>query len=122
MCLCGPLASASASLRQWVSSLDCGPPGRRPGSIQSRRSAGSKQIMKLENQSAIVTGAGQGLGKSIAMALAREGASVLLSGRHRETLEGVAQEIAQLGGRSVVSVTDVSDEAAVKQMVGLALA
>ncbi|HKE57236.1 MAG TPA: SDR family NAD(P)-dependent oxidoreductase [Pyrinomonadaceae bacterium] len=78
--------------------------------------------MKLENQAAIVTGAGQGIGKSISLALAREGAAVLLCGRHQETLAGVAQEIKQLGGHAIVSVTDVSDEAAVKQMVDLAVA
>ncbi len=77
--------------------------------------------MKLKNQAAIVTGAGQGIGKSIALALAREGAAVLLSGRHQETLESVAEEVKQLDGRSVVSVTDVSGEDAVKKMVDLAI-
>jgi NAD(P)-dependent dehydrogenase (short-subunit alcohol dehydrogenase family) len=77
--------------------------------------------MKLKNQTAIVTGAGQGIGKAIALALVREGAAVLLCGRHQETLESVAQEIRQLGGLSIVSVTDVANEAAVKKMVDLAI-
>jgi len=77
--------------------------------------------MKLRNQAAIVTGAGQGIGKSIALALAREGAAVLLCGRRQETLEDVAQEIKQIDGRAVVSVTDVSDEGAVNKMIEFAV-
>jgi meso-butanediol dehydrogenase / (S,S)-butanediol dehydrogenase / diacetyl reductase len=77
--------------------------------------------MKLPDQAAIVTGGGQGIGKAIALKLAREGADVLVSGRHRETLENTAREIEKLGRRSVVAVTDVSQEPQVSAMVEAAL-
>lgn len=77
--------------------------------------------MKLPDQAAIVTGGGQGIGKTIALSLAREGADVLVSGRHRETLENTAREIEKLGRRSVVAVTDVSQEPQVSTMVEAAL-
>ena len=77
--------------------------------------------MKLPNQSAIVTGGGQGIGKAIALKLAREGADVLVSGRHRETLENTAREIEKFGRRAVVAVTDVSQESQVSAMVDAAL-
>ena len=77
--------------------------------------------MKLPDQAAIVTGGGQGIGKAIALKLAREGADVLLSGRHRDTLENTAREIEKLGRRSVVAVTDVSQELQVSAMVEAAL-
>jgi NAD(P)-dependent dehydrogenase (short-subunit alcohol dehydrogenase family) len=77
--------------------------------------------MRLPNQAAIVTGGGQGIGKAIALKLAREGADVLVSGRHRDTLENTAREIEELGRRSVVAVTDVSQESQVSAMVEAAL-
>jgi len=77
--------------------------------------------MKLPNQAAIITGGGQGIGKAIALKLAREGADVLVSGRHRDTLENTAREIEKLGRRSLVAVTDVSQESQVSAMVEAAL-
>ncbi len=64
-------------------------------------------------QVAWVTGAGSGIGKAIALELARQGADVALSGRRRDRLEEVAREIAQLGRRASVAPVDVCDEAAV---------
>ena len=77
--------------------------------------------MKLTNKAAIVTGGGRGIGKEIALALAREGADVLVAGRHLEVLEQTASEINQLGRRSLVCVIDVSDESQVNSMVKSAL-
>jgi len=77
--------------------------------------------MKLKDQVAIVTGGGRGIGKEIALALANEGANVLVSGRHREVLDSTAAEIEALGRRSVVTVTDVSNEAQVNEMVQAAV-
>jgi NAD(P)-dependent dehydrogenase (short-subunit alcohol dehydrogenase family) len=59
---------------------------------------------------ALVTGAGSGIGRAVALALAGSGYSVLLSGRRRELLEEAAQE----GGASCVPVvTDVTDAASI---------
>jgi NAD(P)-dependent dehydrogenase (short-subunit alcohol dehydrogenase family) len=77
--------------------------------------------MKLDGQSAIVTGGGRGIGKCIALALAQAGANVLVSGRQRDVLEHTATEIESLGRRAVVTVTDVSQESQVSAMVSTAL-
>jgi pyridoxal 4-dehydrogenase len=61
-------------------------------------------IMKLEGRVAIVTGAGQGIGRAIAEKLREEGASVVVADRNPETATGTAAEI---GG--FAQVTDVSD-------------
>jgi NAD(P)-dependent dehydrogenase (short-subunit alcohol dehydrogenase family) len=73
--------------------------------------------MKLEHQTAIVTGGGRGIGKAIALALARDGAAVLVCGRHEETLQQTAHEIQQLGRRTLAVVADVSHDKDVEAMV-----
>jgi NAD(P)-dependent dehydrogenase (short-subunit alcohol dehydrogenase family) len=78
--------------------------------------------MKLKDQSAIVTGGGHGIGKSIALALAREGADVLVCGRNEEALQQTAREIIDLGRRAIAIVTDVSREEDIATMVQTALA
>jgi NAD(P)-dependent dehydrogenase (short-subunit alcohol dehydrogenase family) len=60
----------------------------------------------VAGRTALVTGAGNGLGRAIALALAESGARVVLVGRTRESLEEVATEI---GGDSVVTPCDTSD-------------
>ena len=78
--------------------------------------------MKLAGQVAIVTGAGRGIGRAIAVALAREGASVALAARSGPELDGVAREIQQAGGQALVLPTDVRQEASVEALVRRALA
>ena len=77
--------------------------------------------MKLANQTAIVTGGGRGIGQAIALALAREGANILVCGRHEDTLKQTAEEIQQLGRQALTIVTDVSREEEVDAMVQSAL-
>ena len=77
--------------------------------------------MKLEDQTAIVTGGGRGIGKSIALALARAGANVLVCGRHEETLQQTARDIQLLGRQALAIVADVAQEKEVETMVQLAL-
>ena len=62
----------------------------------------------LDGKTAIVTGGGQGVGRGIALALAREGAAVVLAGRTRATLEAVRQEIEAADGRAAVGVCDIT--------------
>jgi 2-dehydro-3-deoxy-D-gluconate 5-dehydrogenase len=74
---------------------------------------------KLQGKIAIVTGASQGIGRAIALGLARAGAHVVLakhpSGRHDE-IKSVQAEIELMGRRALVVITDVSD---VKQIQAL---
>ena len=68
--------------------------------------------MSVEHKVAIVTGAGSGIGRAVALALLREGYALALAGRRREPLEETAAAGAA-GARALVVPTDVSDPAAV---------
>lgn len=63
----------------------------------------------LEGKVAIVTGSGRGLGRGIALALAGEGASVVVCGRSPDTLAETAGLIAERGARSLCVTCDVTD-------------
>jgi len=65
---------------------------------------------------ALVTGAGTGIGKATAMALARAGWHVALAGRRPEPLGEVAREIGHIGRRAIAAACDVGDREAVKDM------
>ena len=62
----------------------------------------------LAQRTAFVTGAGRGLGREIALALARAGARVLVNGRDPAPLEHLSEEIASAGGRAEVAAFDVT--------------
>jgi NAD(P)-dependent dehydrogenase (short-subunit alcohol dehydrogenase family) len=65
---------------------------------------------------AIVTGAGSGIGKAVAIALAQEGYSVVLSGRRKELLETTALEVKPTNSQTLVVTADVSDPASVREL------
>ena len=65
--------------------------------------------MQLEGKAALVTGAGRGLGRSIALAYAQEGADVAIISRTPTELEQVAEEIRALGRRGLAITADLTD-------------
>ena len=71
----------------------------------------------LAGKTVVVTGAGKGIGRSIALVLAEAGADVAVASRTESDLTGVAGEIRDLGRRSLVVPTDVSDSTQVDRMV-----
>ena len=72
--------------------------------------------MSVLRKVAIVTGAGTGIGKCTAIALLREGYSVILAGRRVESLEMTAKEAGPFGSQARVVPTDVSDPASVRAL------
>jgi NAD(P)-dependent dehydrogenase (short-subunit alcohol dehydrogenase family) len=71
---------------------------------------------KLNGKNAVITGASKGLGKAMAIALAREGVRIALVSRSREQLDAVAQEIRASGGQAGVFTADVTNEADVRRV------
>ncbi|HZG87812.1 3-ketoacyl-ACP reductase [Paenibacillus sp.] len=74
-------------------------------------------MQSLQGKTAIVTGAGRGIGRATAIALAKEGVQVGLIGLTAANLEAVAQEIRQLGAKAAVATADVKDLASVEAAV-----
>src|SRR5437762_11325856 len=72
--------------------------------------------MAAQQKVAVVTGAGTGIGKAVALALMREGFAVALAGRRADKLEETASEGRTSNGTSLVVPTDVSDPASVKAL------
>lgn len=77
--------------------------------------------MRLHNKTAILTGAGSGLGAYTAKAFAREGAAVVVTDIDETLGRQVAQEIEAAGGRAVFAPLDVTDEAAWARVTAAAL-
>jgi 2-dehydro-3-deoxy-D-gluconate 5-dehydrogenase len=73
------------------------------------------QLFSLEGNVAVVTGAGGGIGKAAAVALADAGADLALVGRNVEKLDATAAAVKETGRRALVVEADVTDEAQVKQ-------
>ncbi|MDE3108465.1 MAG: SDR family oxidoreductase [Acidobacteriota bacterium] len=71
---------------------------------------------KLGSKVALVTGAGSGIGKAVALALGREGYALVLAGRRREPLDAVATEVRTGRAEALVVVADVTDPASVRAL------
>ena len=76
----------------------------------------------LSGKTALVTGASQGIGRAVAVALARQGARVLLAARNAEKLASVAQEIQLFGGEAHANVLDIASEESIREVAKAALA
>ena len=73
--------------------------------------------MRLEDKVAIVTGAGGGIGRAIALCLAKEGADVPINALHEETSGKVADEVKALGRKSLAVAADVTKKEGVARVV-----
>lgn len=77
---------------------------------------------KLDRKIAWVTGAGSGIGEAAALALADEGAIIVLSGRRKEPLQAVARAIQERGGEAMVEAADLTKASDVEAVVKRVLA
>lgn len=73
--------------------------------------------MPLKGQTAVVTGGARGIGKEIALALARDGANIVIADLMTEQSEETAEEIKKLGRKTLIQKVDVSKTADVENMV-----
>lgn len=71
----------------------------------------------LVGRTAIVTGGGRGIGKSIALAFGRAGADVCVTARTKEQIEDVAAQLRKMGRTAVAIACDVTDRSRVEQLV-----
>jgi 3-oxoacyl-[acyl-carrier protein] reductase len=76
--------------------------------------------MDLKGKVVLVTGAGRGIGRAVALAFAREGAKLALVGRTKKNLTEVQKELKETGVATAVLPGDVSDEGVVSRIVGAA--
>ena len=70
----------------------------------------------MSTRTAVITGAGQGMGRAIALRFAADGIETLLLGRTGSKLRRVAEEIAERGGEASVHALDVTDDAALAEL------
>ena len=78
--------------------------------------------MSLSGRVALVTGASQGIGRTCALRLAQEGATVAAAARNQEKLSQLVGEISSAGGQAASFAVDVADEEQIKSVVKTALA
>lgn len=74
-------------------------------------------MQSLQGKKALVTGAGKGIGKAIALALAAEGVDVALLGRNTANLEEVAAQVKTQGVQAAVVSADISDRTSVEMAI-----
>lgn len=73
--------------------------------------------MKLKDKVAIITGAGRGLGRSVALAFARQGAKVVLASRSQDEIDHLSERLLSLRKEAIAVPTDVADEEQVNRLV-----
>jgi 3-oxoacyl-[acyl-carrier protein] reductase len=72
--------------------------------------------MRLKNKVAVITGGAQGIGRAIAVGMAREGAKVVVADLKSEKASSVANEVKMLGSEALALEVNVADESSVKQL------
>ncbi|MFC0330533.1 SDR family oxidoreductase [Paenibacillus sepulcri] len=77
--------------------------------------------MKLQSKSAVITGAGSGMGRAMAILFAQEGASVIVADVNGAAVDSVVQEITAAGGKAVGVISNVSKEEDVQRMIDQAV-
>ncbi len=77
----------------------------------------NEKMKSLENKKAIITGGGRGLGKATAIALAKEGVDIAITGRNEEVLKKTALELEDYEVKVMYSVFDVSNYVEVKKSI-----
>ncbi len=78
---------------------------------------GAYERKRFAGQVALVTGAGRGMGRAVALTLATDGAKVVVNDINIASAKAVARKIKERGGEALVAVADVRDEAQVQVMV-----
>ncbi len=80
-------------------------------------SGGGAQLFDLTGRVAIITGAGQGIGRVFARAFAASGATAVIAEINESKATAVAKEIAEAGGKAIAVKTDVADEGSIAAMI-----
>lgn len=78
-------------------------------------------MTKLRNSVVVITGASSGLGRAVAVEMAKHGASVVLAARRGESLEDTARTCRSAGGSALVVETDVTEEEQVEHLAAAAI-
>lgn len=78
-------------------------------------------MKQLDEKVAIITGAGQGIGKGVALCLAKRGVKVVITGRRQEPLDQTVEEIEAAGGQGLAMTCDSSDRDRVAEVVKTAV-
>src|ERR1700690_3265791 len=85
--------------------------------IRSHKGSAAMDL-KLKGKTALVTGGSEGIGKGIALALAKEGVDVAICARRKEPLEAAAKEIAKATGRKIAAIpADLRQDADTKNFI-----
>ena len=82
----------------------------------------SGALMSLSSRTAFITGASQGIGRTCALRLAKEGATVAVAARNQEKLNELVSEITAAGGKAAAFTLDVANEDQVKETIKAAIA